>query len=135
MDFISVPLVLLIIFGTFYKIIKLYAMRRERILYIEKMSELPQIGSDSCPTPYGSLFSESSAATGLRWGLLAVGVGLGIFVAVITVLCINFKAATNPDLIVDEYGIVVAACMFFFGGLGLVVSYIIENRRAERNNK
>lgn len=135
MEFISVPLIILIIFGTFYKIIKLYAMRRERILYIEKMSELPPIDSTNSPAPYPSLFSESSAVTGLRWGLLATGVGLGIFVAIITVLCINYKAATYPGLIVDDYAIVVAACMFFFGGLGLVTSYIIENRRAKRNNK
>lgn len=135
MDFISVPLVLLIIFGTFYKIIKLYAMRRERILYIEKMSELPQIGSDSCPTPYGSLFSESSAATGLRWGLLAVGVGLGILIAVIIAICLNGNAAKYPGIITEDYGIVVASCMFLFGGIGLVISYIIESRRATRENK
>ncbi len=135
MDFITIPLVLLIIFGTFYKVIKLYAMRRERILYIEKMSELPPVGADNCPAPYPSLFSESSAASGLRWGLLAVGVGFGIFVAILTVIGLNGKAAIYPGLIIDDYAIVVAACMFLFGGLGLVASYIIETRRASRADK
>lgn len=140
MDFITVPLVLLIIFGTLYKVIKLYATRRERILYIEKMSTPPPYCPDAnqqpippyrvMPAEYESL----SRFRTLRWALLAMGVGFGMLFAIGFVLLVDpVRVMDNFYCITNRYGIIVGASMFLFGGLGMLISYIIETRYISRH--
>jgi|SRR6476661_7684728 len=60
----------------------------------------------------------------LKWGLLLVGAGLGLFLAYIldhTVLSFNDDFGNdNPAIYFSLIGI--------FGGLGLILSYIIEKK-------
>ncbi|MBB2150208.1 hypothetical protein GM920_15005 [Pedobacter sp. LMG 31462] len=62
----------------------------------------------SAPTPFLSL----------KFGLLLVGLGIGLLVALFTV------RATGID---DEEGVAVYfGCLSIFGGLGLIISYAVE---------
>lgn len=135
MDFIIVPLVLFIIFGTLYKVIQLYATRRERILYIEKMTSIPSIaGEGGAPMPAlpWATSDRMSRFTALRWSLLLIGLGLGMLVAFFTALAINPDIAIEPWNVAEEYGIILGASMLFFGGLGLLISFLIESRAGRR---
>lgn len=63
----------------------------------------------------------------LKFGLLLVGLGIGLLVAMFTVRGL-FNAATMSD---GEEGQAVAIYFGFigiFGGLGLIISYIIEKK-------
>lgn len=138
MDFITVPLVLLIIFGTLYKVVKIYATRRERLLYIEKMTTPPPYGAEGAKLPlmlpdWGTTAPSAGRFVALRWALLAMGVGLGILVSVMIVIGINPRVvAEQPWEIADDYGIITGASMFLFGGLGLLISYIIESNHLSK---
>lgn len=138
MDFISVPLVLFIIFESLYRIIKLYATRRERILYIEKMSEQPPVAPGSMPPacyppmPYDAV-STSNRFTALRWAMVLVGIGVGMFFGIMIDLAINPSLIQHPyDFIDGLYSVIFTSSMFVFGGLGLVIAYIIESRNIAR---
>lgn len=74
-----------------------------------------QYENNSLPQPY----------KGLKWGLLLLGAGLGLFLAYIldhTVL--NFKREWNDNSNAAVYFSLIGV----FGGLGLVISYIIEKK-------
>ena len=60
----------------------------------------------------------------LKFGLLLVGLGIGLLIALFTV-----RGVFGSDMTASEEGQAVAVyfgCIGIFGGLGLIVSYIIE---------
>lgn len=141
MDFISVPFVLFIIGETLYRIIKLYATRRERILYIEKMSEMPTVAPGTpmpavCYPPMpDNIGSSSGRFTALRWAMVLVGIGVGMLFGILIDLAFNPGLINNPyDFTHGIYSVIFASSMFIFGGLGLVTAYIIESRQIARLN-
>lgn len=56
----------------------------------------------------------------LKAGLLLVGLGLGLLIALFTVIATKLNE--------DEGAAVYFGCVLIFGGLGLIVSYIIEKK-------
>ena len=123
LDFIMVPAMFAII-GTFtYRIFELYARRKERLNLIEKMSELKNIDSDIKVNI--DFFSKGSRGifTALRFALLLCGLGLG--------LLIGFYLMIYVPMDLDNMGYryhetVLAASVLLFGGLGLVISFLLE---------
>ena len=65
-----------IVFYYTYKLIGLYARRKERLLMIEKMNAVGDVGIDD-----KELFAHSFTA--LRVGCLLIGVGIGLLIGVI----------------------------------------------------
>ena len=66
----------------------------------------------------------------LKFGLLMVGLGLGLLVALFTV-----RGVFGPDISNAEEGQAVAVyfgSIFIFGGLGLITSYVIEKKWLDR---
>lgn len=111
-----VPIVLFIsMFGSIFGIV--YLQKRENLAMIEKGLN-PKLYS---PAPYKNL----------KWGLLLVGAGIGLFLAFI----IQYSGMFN---IRDEeaYVAVYFALIGIFGGLGLIMSYMIEKKEVldNRNN-
>lgn len=137
MDFIMVPLVLFIIGETIYRIFQLYATRRERILFIEKMNEIPADAAETCARrlqSQRSLLNFQSSGIGrftsLRWALALMGIGLGMLAGILIDVALNPRILDQWDFTDGIYGVIFAASMFLFGGLGLVISYIVENRQS-----
>jgi len=85
-----------------------YLMNKERMAMIERGIN-PKDGQ-SAPKPFLSL----------KIGLLLVGLGLGLLVALFTVI-----SAKISD---DEAAAVYFGCVLIFGGVGLIVSYVIEKK-------
>jgi uncharacterized membrane protein YiaA len=102
---IFIPIAFFImLFGIVYVVIT--SRNRERMLLIEK-------GAD--PKLFESVKKTSTGGV-LKWGLLMVGVGLGIFLATLLV-----DAGMNEPA---SY----FAMICIFGGLGLLVAYKIDQK-------
>jgi hypothetical protein len=98
--------VLAIIFGFIYGIIQLSIQHKERKLLLEK-------GADP------SIFQapKFQKATSLRYGLLLIGIALGIFMGS------TLAQSTNMPEEASYFSMV-----FLFGGIALVVSYFLERK-------
>ena len=124
MDFITAPLVVGFICLGIYALFELFVRRKERLLIIEKISErmdIADLGKRlSLPSYSLPRFSFSS----LKTGCLLMGIGLGILVGF---FC-NLIVAAN---ISSAYG----ASVLLFGGLGLIVAFVIETNMKKKEDK
>ncbi|WP_199502012.1 DUF6249 domain-containing protein [Mucilaginibacter conchicola] len=108
---ILVPLgMFAMIFGIFY------IRNRERMAMIEKGMDPRE--HKPHPAPWQNL----------KWGLLLIGSGLGLFVAYI--LDRTAFTATQDENEALYFGLVAV-----FGGFGLVISYVIEKKELYANYK
>jgi len=108
---IVVPLaVFAMIFGIVYVIVT--ARNRERMSLIEKGAD-PKLFESVKRTSKGGI---------LKWGLLLIGIGLGIFAAALLVSSGFEEGAAYPAMI----------CLF--GGTGLLISYKME-QKAEKTDE
>lgn len=117
MDELMIVANVAIVFGVMYKLFELFAGRKERMMLIEKLSDklTPELlGKGPMYLPTNLSFS------GLRLGCLLIGLGLGLLV--------GFFIVDVALRIHDASSVVYGACVLLFGGAGLLVSYLIENR-------
>jgi len=124
MEIMFVTIIILGIAYAIYKLVELFARRNERMSIIEKMS----LGDDVMnPIDVNKWFSPPTPASwALRLGLLLIGLGLGLGIAVILNSYMKFTSYSN------EAGIMYIALMMLFGGLGLVIAYLIEQKNLKK---
>lgn len=122
-----------------YKLFELFARRKERMAMIEKLSagldpQLLQNQLSPIKIPvYRDLMSNSWA---IRIGLLLMGVGLGIIIAIVVDLAIS---PYNGDReLYYQYqrtiDILYPSCAAVFGGVGLVIAYFVEKKDNRKNS-
>lgn len=130
-DLIITPLVFLIVAFFLYKFFELIICRKERRMIIERMdpASLLDYAKISGLRVGGGVPSESprprhAAAWPLRIGAVLVGLGLGAVGGRILAanLCLN---ESNIDIYYSNTDIV-AGCVLFMGGLGLLIAFIVE---------
>lgn len=123
MDFITVPLVTGIVFLAFYKVIELFACRKERMAIIDKF-DFSSSTNVFDSFDYGRLHISFSA---LKTGSLLIGIGLGMLIGLM--LHLHITSIHDLDVFIGKkelVGIAYGAPVLLFGGLGLVVAFIIE---------
>jgi hypothetical protein len=107
---ILIPIVLfLVVFGIVYVVIS--ARNRERMAMIDKGVNPQDFMVPSRNNPYGIL----------KWGLLLVGVGLGLFLG--SILEAYTRIPEEPAYF---------ASALFFGGIGLAVAFVITRNAEEK---
>ena len=130
-DLIITPLVFLIVAFFLYKFFELIICRKERRMIIERMdpASLLDYAKISGLRVGGGVPSVSprprhAAAWPLRIGAVLVGLGLGAAGGRILAanLCSNGR---NIDIYYSNTDIV-AGCVLFMGGLGLLIAFIVE---------
>lgn len=134
-----------IIFVTFYKIIFLFARRKERMMLIDKLDRInmtpPEFrrSLDSILRDLGdagdsdSAFSSARRFSALRWGSACLGGGLGLLTGfIITMSC--RVAMTNWNSFRQE-GIVYGSCILLFIGIAMIIAFIVENKMRSGSEK
>ena len=130
MDWFTAPLICAVIFGCIYKVVELFVHKRERLMLINKLTEISNVDFKGI-----NLYNSGNKFTGLRIGWLLLGVGCGFLLGFL----INMMATEGHYA--TDYGqagwyhrqvgsIVYVACICICGGIGLLMAY-----RAERNNE
>jgi len=116
---------------TIFKLFELYARRKERIMMIEKMSFGDGMINPPDVTKWFSPPTPTSWA--LRLGLLLTGIGLGLVIAVVTnyFMSINIFLLKYPNSRFDD--VLYFASMLLFGGIGLTIAYLIEQKNRKKD--
>ena len=123
------PLVVATITLGIYKIFELFVRKNERMAMIEKLSVNydPQLLKEGLKIQFDTNQRSSWA---IKTGLLLVGIGLGVTIACI----IDINTPRDNDnwrAIRSLY----PACSCLFGGLGLVIAYLIERKDNKKDDK
>ncbi len=126
MDFITAPLIVFIVFAGIYGLFELFVRRRERMAIIEKLGDKFEPSMIEGKFSFGLFAGKQFPFATLRIGCLLIGIGLGFLIGFL--IC----AETIPDYIQNSWpsssisGIIYGACLFIFGGLGLLTAFCWE---------
>ena len=138
MDFISVPLITGIVFTAIYRLFELFVRRKERLTLIEKLGDKLDTsaleGKFLLPT-----YGKGRSFTSLKAGCLLMGVGLGLLIG----FFINASLATTATDLYNQnngytimshefFGIAYGASVLLFGGIGLLVAFIVEMKLSKK---
>ena len=128
MNFIMVPLIIGIICAGIYGLFELFVRKKERLAIIEK------IGDKLDPSAFDAKIglprlSTNFSFSSLKAGCLLVGVGLGILFGFF--LSISVEACDNYEMQSAVYG----ASVLLFGGLGLIIAFVLEMKLSKDKNK
>ena len=133
MDFIIAPLVVGIISYFVYMTFELFARRQERLKLVEKIGQnLTPMDSSALKVDFGSLLPSfnKKSFTSLRIGCLFTGLGFGLLVGLF--ICLFIRSEMNfGDSSWERnnlYSVAYGASVMLFGGLGLLISYLIESK-------
>ena len=119
-NFIVPPLVFGIVTLGIYKLFELFVCREERLTIIEKMGEKFTPGMLEHKINFSSIGNSSFSA--LKWGCLLMGLGLGLLTAF--AIHYNFQDFVSKQW--DIQSMVYGASVLMFGGLGLLIAFLIE---------
>lgn len=96
------------------------------IVYLAKRERLAMIERGMDPRRYKP---QSAPFQNLKWGLLLIGAGLGLFLAYVLDNTV-FNKLNEMDR--DNNVAIYFALIAIFGGLGLFLSYRIEKKEADK---
>ena len=136
MDFISAPLVVGIIFYFVYMTFELFARKQERMNMIEKLgANLAPDDLNTFRAQFSSLlptFKRSFSALRIGSLLLGLGVGLGVGLLINIGITDYYGTSGNYNWQIGQMaGVGYGASLLLFGGLGLIISFVIENRMSK----
>jgi hypothetical protein len=132
LDFITVPLVVgLCVAGT-YGLFELFVRRKERLVLIEKLSDKLDTSAINGKAGFFNLLPKFSFSA-LKFGCLLCGTGLGLLIGFIIHLSV-----LNADLVRDNWherevvATAYGASVLLFGGLALIIAFLIELKQSKR---
>lgn len=133
MDFISVPLITGIVFTAIYKLFELFARRKERLTIIEKLGEKFNDADFDGKLSLSNYESKNSYSA-LKIGALMAGIGLGLLVGLFIASSMNTSGyfPENEWMNKEFTGITYGASVLLFGGLGLLIAFIVETKMEKK---
>ena len=144
MDLTSIFVVGFFVLGT-YKLFELYAKRKERILMIEKLANLCEGDEDNkkllkIQLPFISGGDRDFGFWPLRISLLLIGIGIGCLLAFfIHFACFaNYSIESYKECLRSIGEIIVLinfACISIFGGIGLLIAFLIEQKMKRKKEE
>lgn len=124
---------------TIYKLFELFVRRKERNMSVEKLSEIPveKLSGFSARLPFihEPELERPWSFVALRTGMLLFGIGVGLlvgyFIADINVytneeVLNQARHRTYINMVKESLPVIYGSSVLFFGGLSLVVSFLIE---------
>jgi hypothetical protein len=135
MDFLVAPLVVGIICYFTYMVFELFARKSERMKIIEKMGEnFSPIDTSAVGMQLSSLLPSfpKKSFSALRFGALLTGLGFGLIVGLLLALFLKDYYHLVGNREIDS--ICYCASLLLFGGLGLLIAYIVEKKERAKEN-
>jgi hypothetical protein len=131
MEFITVPLVVGICVAGVYALFELFVRRKERLAIIEKIGEKLDASAFEGKFNFGSYWPGFSFSA-LKGGCLMAGAGLGLLVGfIINNLPLMFQSHNDNWYRGEIAGTAYGASVLLFGGLSLIVAFVIEMKMAK----
>ena len=131
MDFIMVPLIVGIVCAGIYGLFELFVRKKERLAIIEKIGDKLEPSAFDVKIGLPRLATNFSFSS-LKTGCLLAGIGLGLLVGfIISVSLTDFNLDGRRELIRTVYG----ASVLLFGGIGLIIAFVIELKLSKDKNK
>jgi hypothetical protein len=141
MEFIMVPLIIGICVAGVYGLFELFVRRKERLTIIEKISEKLDASTFESKFNFGSYWPRISFSA-LKGGCLMVGIGLGLLVGfILNNLPLMFQSYAGNQAHHDNWyhhemaGAAYGASVLLFGGLSLIVAFVIEIKMAKNKKE
>lgn len=137
MDFITVPLVVGIVFYGVYKLFELFVCKNERLKIIDKLGDKLSSGNISGKMELPSYNRSGFSFSTLKGGCLMLGIGLGLLIGffICAVSSHSYLSGNLDWNLRQTLGIVYGACILLFGGIGLLCAFIIEMQLSKKNQK
>ena len=134
LDFIMIPLIVGIITLGIYKLFELFARRKERLMLIEKLGEKIDTSMFENKFSFPKFKTGGSMYGTLKVACLLLGVGLGLLIGffINQYYLVNVGKSEFYNNIWEVANVVYGACTLLFGGLGLVVAFLVELRNAPK---
>jgi hypothetical protein len=135
LEFIMVPVILWICVTGFYKVLELYARRRERMVIIEKFGDKfePALLHNMSPGFPNLNFGKSFGA--LKAGCLLLGLGLGLLVGLFIYLALTANGYEENWHNRQIFSVAYSASVLIFGSIGLIVAFVIELKMQNREKQ
>ena len=131
MDFIMVPLIVGIVCAGIYGLFELFVRKKERLAIIEKIGDKLEPSAFDVKIGLPRLATNFSFSS-LKTGCLLAGIGVGLLVGfIISVSLTDFNLDGRRELISTVYG----ASVLLFGGIGLIIAFVIELKLSKDKNK
>ncbi|MDR3236227.1 MAG: hypothetical protein LBT48_05800 [Prevotellaceae bacterium] len=122
-DFVVPITIVWILTAGVYRLFELCIRRKERMILIEK------IGAELQPSILNGGFDFLNVSfksfSGLKIGCLLIGIGLGLVAGLIIVVHLGCQDYNNKW---DMFTVAYLAPVLIFGGLGLLIAFLIENK-------
>ena len=124
-----------IVFIVIYRVFELFVRRNERITIIEKLGEQNKL-SDGNVKLNLPIFESSNGNWALRVSLLLIGIGIGLLVGYgfeFAATGGNLDAFSGNWAFQNKMSVVYFASVAIFGGIGLLVAYLIEQKHKQKD--
>ena len=123
------------IFYFTYKFLEALIRRKERLMLVEKL-DLSNL--HTFPSSQEALnvleYMPNKCFSNLRIGLLIAGIGLGLMVAWVLAICFDPFGSMSSDYR-GMFEVIYLASPALFGGIGLLISYLIEQKARKEGKK
>ena len=131
MEFIKAPLIIGIVCAAIYGLFELFVRKKERLAIIEKIGD--KLDASAFDMKIGLHRLANGSFTSLKAGCLLTGIGLGLLVGFLISSTVNLDMDnwSGRELISTVYG----ASVLLFGGIGLIVAFVIELKLSKYKNK
>ncbi len=133
MEFISIPVTFGIGAYAFYKLVELFARKKERIMIIERLSQISSTNIENLDISriFGEGKNFSNKFLSLRIGSLLMGLGFGLLVGIVIAYGMYGSSGSLSYETMQSMSVVYGASTLCFGGLGLVVGFIVESKMSK----
>lgn len=136
MDFIMVPLIVGIITLGIYKLFELFARKKERLALIEKLGDKIDTSMIEGKFSFPIRVMQKSPFGTLKLACLLLGVGLGLLVGFFIVLNTIGLYSTDVQMNFRETeSIIYGSSVLLFGGLGLLVAFLLEMKNDRKSRE
>ena len=137
MEFITIPCTFGIVTYGIYKLFELIICRKERIMIIEKLDSIVCANMPDMGAIFGKYRGANISFSSLRIGSVMLGMGLGLLLGFFLSLDCTHQLVEYSEMVNRSprflQELVIGGSILCCGGLGLIISYIIERNTQNKD--